>query len=64
MALYFSKIFYITIKDGGAGGTKIYNANGDGSNINVIIEESQGYFWGLAVDTDGKYLSSPGICFY
>ena len=64
MAFYFSKMFYITYKDDGAGRTKIYSANGDGSNINVIIDESQGYFLGLAVDTDGKYLSSLDIFYY
>ena len=60
---YFSKMFYITYMDGGTGSTTIYSANGDGSNINVIIDESQGYFLGLAVDTYGKYLSSFGILF-
>ena len=64
MAFYFSKMFYIIYSDDGVGHTKIYSANGDGSNINVIIDESRGFFLGLAVDTDGKYLSSLDIFYY
>ena len=64
MALSFSKMFFITYMDDGAGRTKIYSANGDGSNINVIIDESRGFFLGLAVDTDGKLLSSLSIFYY